>query len=81
MKSILPCQSLFVFLLQGKQIYGLFLATPSPHIQVETETLVYPFSSLVAEVGGVLGLFLGVSFMTIWDGIEHLAVLGKKIKK
>ena len=22
---------------------------------------------MVAEVGGILGLFLGVSFMTIWD--------------
>ena len=57
------------------------LMIPSPHVRVETETLVYPFSSLVAEFGGVLGLFLGVFFMTLWDGIETLAALGKKIQK
>ena len=31
-------------------------------------------STMVAEVGGILSLFLGVSFMTIWDG----AILVKK---
>ena len=35
--------------------------------QVETEQLIYPLESLVAEFGGCLGLFLGFSFMTIWD--------------
>ena len=35
---------------------------------IEKEELLYPSSTMVAEVGGTLGLFLGVSFMTIWDG-------------
>ena len=39
---------------------------------VETEQLIYPWTSLVAEFGGALGLFLGVSFMTIWDGVYLL---------
>ena len=39
---------------------------------VETEHLIYPWTSLVAEFGGALGLFLGVSLMTIWDGIHLL---------
>ena len=30
---------------------------------------IYPSSTMVAEVGGTLGLFLGVSFMTVWDGV------------
>ena len=34
---------------------------------VETETLMFPWTSLVAEFGGTLSLFLGVSFMTVWD--------------
>ena len=34
---------------------------------VETEKLIYPSSSLVAEFGGTLSLFLGVSFISIWD--------------
>ena len=39
---------------------------------VETEQLIYPWTSLVAEFGGALGLFLGISFMTVWDGIYLL---------
>ena len=53
-----------------------------PDTTVETEELIYPWTSLVpelltvlmsplhpqvAEFGGSLSLFLGVSFMTIWD--------------
>ena len=32
------------------------------------EEVFYPSSTMVAEVGGILSLFIGVSFMTIWDG-------------
>ena len=42
---------------------------------VETEKLIYPLSSLVAEIGGTLGLFLGFSFMTFWDGLLYLSHL------
>ena len=34
---------------------------------IKTEHLIYPLSALVAEFGGTLGLFLGFSFMTLWD--------------
>ena len=56
------------------------MASPSPFMQVETEHLVYPFSSLVAELGGVLGLFLGVSCITLWDTIEKITGVIHKIK-
>ena len=46
---------------------------------VETEVLVYPLTSLVAEFGGVLGLFLGVSFLTVWDGFIKLCFFLKEI--
>ena len=36
---------------------------------VETELLVYPWTSLVAEFGGSLSLFLGISFMSLWEGV------------
>ena len=39
---------------------------------VESEQLIYPITSLVAEFGGLLGLFFGFSFMTIWDGLNFL---------
>ena len=44
------------------------LLAQTRYTSVEREELLYPSSSMVAEVGGTLGLFLGVSFMTIWDG-------------
>ena len=37
------------------------------------KVLVYPWTSLVAEFGGTLGLFLGLSAMTLWDGLEWIA--------
>ena len=56
----------------------------SPDTTVETEELIYPWTSLVAEFGGALGLFLGVSFMTIWDwGLvvgERIEVLKRIVK-
>ena len=39
--------------------------------QVEEEVLLYPFTSLVAEFGGSLGLFLGFSFLAIWQDIRE----------
>ena len=35
--------------------------------------LLYPFTSLLAEFGGCLGLFLGFSFITVSDGMKALA--------
>ena len=37
---------------------------------VEEEVLLYSFTSLVAEFGGSLGLFLGFSFMTLWQEVR-----------
>lgn len=36
---------------------------------MEKEQLIYPLTSLVAEFGGTLGLFLGFSFLTLWDKV------------
>ena len=40
--------------------------------KVETEELIYPSSSLVAEFGGILSLFLGFSFISLWDNFSSL---------
>ena len=45
-------------------------------VTVETEVLLYIWQDLVADVGGTLGLFLGFSFMTLWDGVAHLRNMG-----
>ena len=46
--------------------FGLWYVTTE--MTVERSSLVYPLTSLVAEFGGTLGLFLGFSFMMLWDG-------------
>ena len=38
--------------------------------RVSTEILIYPISSLIAEFGGALSLFLGISFITLWDKLS-----------
>ena len=48
----------------------VILKNTSPYLLVESEALVYTVESLVAEFGGALGLFLGLSFMNIWDVVE-----------
>merc|ERR1712130_36595 len=68
----------------GKQFgtYGYVLWNMSPYVLVETESLLYSIESLVAEFGGTLGLFLGFSFMALWDGLEVMVkILGKLFKK
>ena len=53
----------------------------SQYTQVEEEVLVYPFQSFLAEFGGALGLFLGFSFMTIWDGVMGMMISVMELKK
>ena len=51
-----------------KNIVAFWVA--SRKTQIEEEVLLYPFTSFIAESGGALGLFLGFSFMTIWQEIR-----------
>ena len=50
------------------QSVAFWAASHKTHI--EEEVLIYPFTSLVAEFGGSLGLFLGFSFLAIWHEIR-----------
>lgn len=40
------------------------------NVELKTEEFTYPFRSLVADVGGTLGLFLGVSFLSLLDVVQ-----------
>ena len=52
----------------------------SSNTRVEAEVFLYPWTSLVAEVGGTAGLFLGLSFMSLWDGLKILLGAIARIK-
>ena len=50
--------------------FSLGPALLSTDIKVETEKLSLSFETLIANLGGTLGLFLGFSFLMIWDWFE-----------
>ena len=41
----------------------------SDSIEVQKEEEAYSFLSMVADCGGLLGLFIGFNFLMIWDGV------------
>ena len=58
---------------ENKNMSALSLWNTSPYMLIKQEKLVYTVESLVAEFGGTLGLFLGFSFMNLWDLVEIAA--------
>ena len=40
--------------------------------RLEKEVWAYPVISFIAEMGGSLGLFIGVSFLSVWDFLEFI---------
>ena len=50
----------------------LYVRLSSGTIQVEREEEAYPLLSLVADCGGVLGLFIGFNFLMVWDGMINI---------
>ena len=53
----------------------------SKNSRVCREQLIFPISRLVAEFGGALGLFLGVSFITLWDNFYLTVSVFKLMSK
>ena len=50
-------------------------------IEVQKEEEAYSFLSLVADVGGVLGLFIGFNFLMIWDWTVSALIAVPKVLK
>ena len=46
---------------------GFLVTFSSNSVTMMEQTFIYPFESFLAEFGGCLGLFLGVSFLSFWD--------------
>ena len=46
---------------------GIVLRLSESKVKSKTEKVIYPVESFISEVGGAMGLFLGFSFIMIWD--------------
>ena len=68
-------------LVQPQEDLELQLAYASNSIQVLKEEEAYSFLSLVADVGGVLGLFIGFNFLMIWDWTVSAMIAVPKVLK
>ena len=55
-----------------ENLMQISMSYASTHITVKEEVYTYPFTSFLAEFGGALGLFLGFSFLVVWDCIRLL---------
>ena len=83
-----PCDFFEYSLVGEKQTFAhtdstafkISLSLVSTSHVVVAESLLYPFDSFVGEFGGALGLFIGASFLSVWDIIEYLASSMTKIK-
>ena len=53
----------------------LVVAYAGNSIEVQREEEAYSLLSLVADVGGVLGLFIGFNFIMIWDWMISVMIL------
>ena len=48
-------------------------------IQVKKEILIYDGLSFISELGGAAGLFLGFSFLGLWDIVDWILTKTQKI--
>ena len=51
----------------GKTVLSLMFASST--VLVEKDEIEFTFDDLVADCGGVLGLFIGFNFLMVWDMI------------
>ena len=59
---------------KAEHTFGFLLRFGKTEVSEEKEAYVYGFVSFVSEFGGSLGLFLGFSFLTVWDIFEPLFI-------
>ena len=61
----------------GKEVFKLENQHNHEYEQYCYQVINYDIVSLVSEIGGTLGLFVGFSFFSLWDILKDLAVIVK----
>ena len=46
---------------------GIVLRLSESKVKTKTEKVIYSVESFISEFGGAMGLFLGFSFIMLWD--------------
>ena len=57
----------------------IFLDFAKNEVGIEREMKSYSGLSLLADIGGSLGMFLGFSFLMVWDGVEIVFLRIKQV--
>ena len=57
---------------KDKSNFVLFVSYDNTESRLVKELWAYPTISFIAEMGGSLGLFIGVSFLSVWDFGEYV---------
>ena len=55
--------------IKGSNTTKVSIRFASPTMTTEQEEMAYSFQTLIADFGGILGLFVGFNFLMIWDGV------------
>ena len=61
--------------------FGVSFLLASSDLKIQKESLMYPDASFISELGGSLGLFVGFSFLAVWDWFYPMYVKTKKMIK
>ena len=64
----------------GGDLFYFGFTYASTELKIEKQVLVYPLVSFISELGGSLGLFVGFSFLAIWDWTQYLISRGKYVE-
>jgi hypothetical protein len=54
--------------------HGIFFRFVDREVVIEKEMTSYSALSFLADIGGSLGMFLGFSFLMVWDGVAAVLI-------
>ena len=58
----------------GDSHFIFLFAFASTEIRCEREVWAYTTISFISDMGGALSLFIGVSFLSVWDFLDYFLV-------